>query len=551
MPATLKPGRSRQLGGQLPFSNERQPTGDQPDLPKHPTDRTAWFSRPLVIAVSLLGLAGLVRAYVRMSQRVSLDSDQYTIILQAQELLHGNLLLHHWWVPGDNFLTTDIAFHTIGVAFLGVQPAVGRYEPAVVYALTVATAVLLAQTNSRGVARWLRTLIVLALTAVPAAGISVESALRAGYHVSTIFLVLLSLLLIDRLPARWSVPLAFVLLTQAQFADPLGTVIGALPLAVVTGLRWWRHRTGRSMLDRQLFLVALLSAVVARLAERAVSAAGGFQVSTPLQLAFVSLDDLPKHTLLLLRLLLELFGANFFGQPVGRHAAGLILHGFGLLFVAAVIWTVIRRWRHGEFGDRTVELLITGSVILLAALFFSTYVIDPTSIRYAMPILFFGAVLAARLGADWLLSDRRLTVAAAALSLLYLAFLWPALNTPTVPNRPTQIVPWLQSHGLRYGIGGYWAANSVTVESGGSVQVSAVVPEGQKFGPYRWLSKSDWYDPREHEANFALIDTRLPGAVPETQLEQAFGAPREIDQVDGYVILIWDKNLLNDPGWSG
>ena len=53
-------------------------------------------------------------------------------------------------------------------------------------------------------------------------------------HVGTSVPVLLVWLLLDRAPRRWYVPLAVTaLLTRAQVADSMATIIGALPLLVV------------------------------------------------------------------------------------------------------------------------------------------------------------------------------------------------------------------------------------------------------------------------------------------------------------------------------
>ena len=65
--------------------------------------RAAW--RPAVIA---LAAAGLFTLYWRQSEAVSVSSDGASIVLQAQAVLHGNLLLHSWRVADVSFYTTEL-----------------------------------------------------------------------------------------------------------------------------------------------------------------------------------------------------------------------------------------------------------------------------------------------------------------------------------------------------------------------------------------------------------------------------------------------------------
>src|SRR5690242_6843684 len=55
-----------------------------------------------------LAAAVLFFCYWRQSQAVPLSSDGSSNVLQAWAMLHGNLLLHNWWVSDVSFYTTEL-----------------------------------------------------------------------------------------------------------------------------------------------------------------------------------------------------------------------------------------------------------------------------------------------------------------------------------------------------------------------------------------------------------------------------------------------------------
>ena len=76
-------------------------------------------------------------------------------------------------------------------------------------------------------------------------------------------------------------------------------------------------------------------------------------------------------------------------------------------------------------------------------------------------------------------------------------------DTPAAPNPFAQLESFLEANNLTYGIGGYWNASIITVDTGGKVTIRAVTPACLQ--PYQWESKNDWYNPTKHVANFLLL----------------------------------------------
>ena len=87
------------------------------------------------------------------------------------------------------------------------------------------------------------------------------------------------------------------------------------------------------------------------------------------------------------------------------------------------------------------------------------------------------------------------------------------------------LIVWLHGHGLRYGLGGYWQAAAVSLESGDQVQVRTIAVRGNKITPYYWETNTLWYDPAHYYANFVLASTTGNGVSPPRTRRSSAGRP--------------------------
>jgi hypothetical protein len=219
--------------------------------------------------------------------------------------------------------------------------------------------------------------------------------------------------------------------------------------------------------------------------------------------------------------------------------------GFG-----RVIWT----WRTAR---RSEQLLCVAIAVNLAAFVVSTLPQAMNSYEI-VAVLPFGAVLAARACVPARSVDARnghVTLAAAALAAL--VPLAAAATVPPVTQNAVPVAAWLEAHGLTYGIAGYWDASAVTVQSANQVQVRAVVQPDGKIIPYGWETKPSWYDPSQHDATFVIgYPNSEVRDLTIAEAERNFGRPAATYLVAGRIILVYQKNLLNDlppirPAWPG
>ena len=151
---------------------------------------------PLVV----LAAAVLFFCYWRQSLAVPLSSDGAGNVLQAWDMLHGNLLLHNWWVSDVSFYTTELPQYMLIEALTGLGPWVVHVAAAMTYTLLVLLAALLAKGSARGAPGCARALLAAGLMLSPQLS-ATSIVLLSPDHTGTAVPLLATWLLIDRAPA--------------------------------------------------------------------------------------------------------------------------------------------------------------------------------------------------------------------------------------------------------------------------------------------------------------------------------------------------------------
>ena len=519
--------------------------------------RPAPVRRLLTAAAAALVVALLFLAYLRMSRTYPENSDESNDLLMAWDMLHGNVLLHGWYLSDVSFITTELPQYVLLVWLFGLHTDTAHIAAAMTYTLVVILSVLLARGRVSRREAWPRMLLTAGLLFAPQLGVGVFVLLLSLGHIGTAVPLLVTWLVIDRCPARWYVPVAVgLLLTWVLIADPLALLVGVVPLVAVCAMRVARALARRQDASVQAVLRARwyeLSLAVAAIAAQGLASLAGRLIQAylhPLPYQLAPVHTWPKHAWLTAKGLLALFGAKPEGPPAAFAFA--LLHLAGVALVAWAVLRVARRFL--SWPDMISQILLVAMVLNVAAYVPSTLAnaTDLNAREFAV-VLPFGAVLAGRTLAVSLLDSKRrwarpalLAGAAAALVAGYGASLGWAAAQPSVPAMNARLVTVLSAHHRTSGIGGYWQSSVVTVGSDGAVTIRAVehVPRLQ---PYLWEAKSSWYDPGPNHANF-LVTSSKPGFFnhwePDRAVLAALGRPVTTYHVGPYTVYVWNKNLL-------
>jgi hypothetical protein len=358
-------------------------------------------------------------------------------------------------------------------------------------------------------------------------------------------------------PALVTPLLIALLLAWALVADPIVYVVGIGPLGAVAAARvvrgffagtgHWTGRIGAQWYDLSLGAAAVAAVGLAWVVNNLLSALGGYTVNR-LPFHLTRWRDLYENAPAGWRVL-GVFGANYTGLS-GLWLALAFLHMASVLVVLWALARVAVRF----FGVSLVDQVLAVAIVLNVALYLLTNASDQAAHEVAI-ILPFGAALAARVltgrpravGAFARRGTIRLAGVAAGILVLvgYTAGLGYEITQPAVPPANTSLASWLLDHHLTYGLSGYWTSSSVTVDSGGRVDVRALM----QFTGRRdlWMSNVSWYSPALHYANFVVFDSQ-PGFVnhwePRALVGKYFGRPAWLRRTGPYTVLVWDKNLL-------
>ena len=527
-----------------------------------PASRRRWIE----VAAFVLAAAALFAVYLRLSRTVPENSDEANVLLVASDMLHGNLLLHGWYLTDVSFYTTEVPQYALLEIFFGVHPDTAHIAAAMSYTLVVVLAVLLARGGFTSRAAVIRLLIAAGIILVPQLGPGVTALILTIGHIGTAVPVLLIFLLLDRAPERWWVPvLAGLGLAWVLVADQLVLIVGIVPLAVVCALRVLEAAVrGRSLsrafatrrYDLSLIAAAAAAAGLAWVAERVLRALGGYVVA-PVPFTFTLHDFLASlHSLWAVP---QIFGADYRGLAGGPFYTAL-LHMVSLALVGLALLLLARRFFSGAaLVDQVLGVAIVGNIALFVLT--SAGSEGPHEIAVVAP---FGAALAARMLAGPRAAGARAAGARAAGPLArraravaygaglvvlvgYLGGLAHDVVQPASPPAFARVASWLQAHHLRYGLGGYWESGIVTVQTDGQVKVRALLKA--TLGPDLWLAKPAWYEPTAEQANFVVLSS-TPGFKnnwePRAVISKYFGRPAHVYNFGPYTVMVWDRNILSD-----
>jgi hypothetical protein len=579
--------------------------------------RRAASSRPGAVLAATLAVAGaaavLLWCYHRLSWTVPATSDGAAIALQAQDMLHGNWLLHGWTVGDVTFHTTELPEYAAIEWFRGLGPGVIHAAAAVTYTLLVLLAGLLARGRAHGRDGVVRALLASGIMLAPQLGYGAFVLLLSPDHVGTQVPLLAGWLLLDLAPRRWWVPVALgALLASVQFSDRVALVTAVVPLCVVCGARVARTAVARRSTRRsealgtgaqpdqsgpvwraRAYELSLAAAAVASVAAswaaaRLLTSAGGY-TAHPLPMVLAPLRLLWTHTWLTGWGILELYGANFAGLSGWVATLFAVAHLAGLALGVAGFAVALRRFLLPRAEPDLVDSVLAVAIVCNLVLYILS--IEPGTVlgtgynaREIAAVLPLGAVLAGRVIGPKLTghqghqgrpgrqgretprvrSEYRTFLSAqtsralllSAVLACYAAALGYGAAQPAVPPRNAVLASWLTAHHLRYGLAGA-VANITTVDSGGRAELAVVAVSGGQVRARLYQSKLPAYDPRLHYANFLVAGAPADGAgyapesIPLPVARRTFGPPARVYHFHGYTVMVWDVNLLTRLGNRG
>lgn len=522
--------------------------------PGRPRRRAALYGAGAVVV-----FGALVALFTAASlHAVPGNSDGATVVLEGQAMSGGNALLHHWTLSLDSFWSVDALFYTVAVALGGVRPVLLSLVPAVIAALVVLVGCGLARQGRRGAPAAAAVLTVAAVLALPGYALSYFF-LQGPLHVGTTLWCLLAFVGLARGRLGWGWALAVAFLAAGVLGDFQIAVLGmapALGAGVVAMVRARHWRAGATTVAAPL-VAAVLAVGVRGLTElfgtytvgRANPTAGG--------------GRLVHNVRLVVTWSAHLFGVG--GGALGSggvpealqlvHLVGAVVVVGGVALAAVALVRGMARGPAGvppsepaRQGVRIEDLLVLAFGVDLVLFVVLTYSDDENFSRYLTAAVIFGSVLAGRAVAR--LVERlgpgrpRRLLAAAGVAVIAAYGAGVGIEvTGAQAGRPAQaLAAFLEAHHLDQGVGDYWSASIVSVQSGGAVTVRPVIADGAAhLHRYARQSADQWYG---KPFQFLVYDTAQPwGGVDAISARASFGPVRTTYDVGIYRVLVWGHTL--------
>jgi hypothetical protein len=493
---------------------------------------------------------------LRISFGGRIDSDGANSALQAWDLIHGHLLLHGWLLGDATFYFFELPLIGVVQLVFGLGALSTHVASALVFLIVAACVVALAVTGSRGPAKAARSAVAAAVLAGPLLSmLTVWLLVEEPDHTGTSVFLLASFLLIDRVPGRrFTAPLLCVVLCAGQLSDLTVRYVAVPAIVVACGYRVLAARKLRSP-DAAAVVAAVVSVPLEWLLSALMKRAGGFLMDQP-RTEVAPLRQWPGHVPAIWGAVRYLFGTvdrpDVLLGPLGA-AFGMACLAAAVIGFARVAWT----WRRAS----AAEQLLAVAIVFNLGVYLISARPEASGFHELAAVLPCAAVLAARaLVPARITGELRAVAVVTATALIALLPLGsaatrssagPALgpaqgNGATAPTAP--LTSFLQAHGLRYGIAGYWEASIVSLQSSDKVEVRAVVVTQKQHAtsweinaPW-WETNSSWYDATRYDATFAVADVH--GRYPAAAFEQVFGRPAATYRVQNWLILEYRTNLL-------
>lgn len=497
----------------------------------------------LLIVISFILSAFFIYLYIKYSFHVSLNSDVVQGALEVSSILHGNILLHGWTLSPDNFLLSDLPLYLFLGIFIKNKVLLSHVAPIIIYLGLICVSLLISLRNvSHRKIALLSTFAVIGMLPL----FTFVSFLVGFVHIGSILEGLCSLYLfinfIDYKKTKyllWS----GVLLLSALFSDPFIIWILLIPLIIFLIIKIKESIKNRGFLSiytsTLIFILSIF--VLSEILRYVIPRIAGFSIQK-LAYQFATLPEVIAHITTIINNLLYVFGANFLGQLLFSHQAFEAILHFSVLCL--ILFFAYMTLKGGSKKMDSINYILSMGICLdmVAFIFSNIAANDTSSSRYLFPIIIFGAIILGRSIGNIKHIKGYVYIVALIVFLIFSAVFFrdSYLNqSDYLSLSNVKVAKFLVDHNLKYGYGYYWNSSIVTVDSNSKVKVRAIVPNGDHFVPYFWISSSAWYF--HHYANFIVYDedSSIFGQI----ATQAFGKPINVYHLGEDTILVWNKDI--------
>lgn len=513
----------------------------------------------LEISIFILFIAAFWFYAVGLFIRVPLNSDYANLVLEAADIVNGNIFLSGWNLTGISFITTDMLFFITAVLLVGSSVRAYYVAVSLMFLALFLGGIFLCKMHGKR-PKISDILILLAVGGLPCVfGCDVLRAHTAVPAYLFFALFFARAAFYSEKPRKAVYLIVFILLiTLGCAGDPVMLLIGVVPIVLVCGYNLLTNSTKSRKWNLIFIILSLGGAILGKLLDIIFISVGDTNKNTFLSgRNFGSLGLILQKTKIYLESILGMSDAMFLGQKlISLNTLWYFLRVLVVLFAFFImfrsVWLFIRR----KNVDLVSVVLSIGFLLMTVVLIFTDVLEDIYSARYIGYFPLLCGVLIVRFLKSGEFLERRFFARRMSLKVpvLVLSAVLTASSVAPVSYKRTELpqdrlADFLIANNLHNGYGKFWNASSVTLLSEGAVNVRAIIFDGGRdLHKFNWFCKDAWYYP--HYSNFVVIENAErendPFKITPASVVRSLGKPAQILTVDIFSIYVYDRDITDE-----
>lgn len=503
------------------------------------------------LIISIIGIVSLfyITFMCVIAKIIPIESDRANHVLQAQDILHGNIFFNDWILTGVNFLTTDLPFYEIAVLLGGKIGFNTVYITAgLMISVTVLVSVYISFYNKR-IPKWYL-FPLLQILFVPSMILMINLRVHTGAVVLSLIAILLAYRHVEKIESRkWQMIVGYIIMSLAVFGDKLTVLMSVAPIITYSIVKYYRTRDYTfCFVARNTFLSLICGCVLEKIYFIISSADRNSYLG---KMHFVDFGVLSVQATRFFSELMKMFGVDFWGKSLNQLTnISSFLNLIVFIMAIYIICVIVIRYIKNKSVD-TLSVMLTMGIVYCSLPYIFTQI---SQTRYITFIPIAMCIVLVR-NFDLIAKEMNIKKLCYVFGVILLASqgvnIYKLYNVDKVPildqkqayltNDDAEIViEEMRKNNLKNGYASFWNASIFTVLTNGDINVRHIIPlNGKDMGPHKWFCKNDWYN---DEANFVIINT-FKDDLNEDIITNAFGMYNKKVEIKHFKILIYDKDL--------
>ena len=466
------------------------------------------------------------------------NSDMANMVLEAEDIIHGNLFLRDWILTGITFFTTDLIFFEIGTAFFGISNFAYVFSIWLMWLSLIAAGCLFFFDLCPKEKRWYLLPLFLTICAFPCK----EFIMHSRVHTGSAFFALLGIFF-ARKAAATERKIHFILcglsLVFATAGDISGLLTGILPIVLVFSVKSYRSivSEGKTIKNKYSIIVAVVVAafICAIILEKLWLFLGGADKNAYIgEKSFLPISEWQNHLTIYFDGLFSLVDAHFMGEHIGSFQTLIALFRSSIIIAGlCTMFFHILKFLRNQTHDETIVLLSTSFCAISAVYILTSLSINIWTTRYFAytPVIFALVISRQVVTLQKIPMNKKAVRSICAFCSLFLICASVLHNGSNIriffdkqsrskigkDSERLELANFLTAQGLSNGYATFWDASILTVYSKNKVKVRHLNADGTQM---KWFCKNTWYS---EPANFIIAN-----GIDQNEIARRFGDRKSV-----------------------